>query len=814
MKNNCIYLSIVFFLLQVSSIMAQDVPTLMTMPTKYIESPDGDLLSEGDKSKKSNQTWIVFSDRDDNKAYSNPSIATPISTVNFLDKFYVTGESGEFLEVYKWADGIKMEGAGKRLQLNPKKAVRVGWIKKDYLLLWTRCLVNKENQFSEKALAVFNAENLTVELRKDNSLKIFNSPDPEIDKENKNTVKMFNFLYVYKSKGKRVLIGKVYKSNVYRTDRDILGWVDTIFLQRWADRVCLQPNDDLEAVTSRKSAGVKASMFDEKDQAIEWKKGMDKTPIWDDDTYEKPWSGTKQRLPIFRRDKMDIVYTGYPTPLFKEGSTKGGTSGEVVMDITELDKAKREYYEIVNKLRQINIVFVIDAGFGMRNYANAITNSLKQLIKKREDMNGVGEKRNRFKYGAVIYRSDEDKVCPGGNLSLNKSSLTANASSIVAFLNTEFENEGCSSNELNKNVNGALLEGLNMIKDANKESLQSNYIFFLGGATGNTAAELQTAPALIAQYDVNISVFQVNNAAVPVEFEQFPFQFQDILLAAKEKKKELTAKAFRSEILFKMVQGDQNLFRLDYPNTSPIQGNINFPEKGQTIPSSTIDNILDETISDYEITLENTIGKLEAIIKGYDQKGVTLNATVRNILNRLGKKMEDYELALKFNGKNVQFFIPAWTTATVNKVDKPIFKYVIYVQEDELSDMINKFEKLQIEAPPSEMREMMYDAYQSLVAAYFGIDSRIDEQMKNKLSISDILTKITGLPSSSQLLKEIKINEIKDVGKVSEEQIDDVAKRIRDSLENLKNVKKDLKGTMRDATDDGVYYYVPQEYLP
>ncbi len=789
-------------------------PTLLSMPAKYHESPDGDLVDG--RTKSSRYFWTVFSDRDDNGAYDIPSDnGTPISTVSFMEKFYVTGESGDFLEVYRWSDdaGLKIQGAGGKTQLNPKKAVRVGWIPKERLLLWWRCLEDKNTHFAKKAMAVVSAKNLDAEFRKDNSLRIFSGPD--VNKENRNTIKMFNFLYVYKSTGARVLIGKNWKTNTYNADRDILGWVDTIFLQQWPDRVCLVPNAESGAVSERKGAAVKTSLFYDKEDLVTWKQGKAQKAeaCWDDDTYEKPWLPSRQRFPIFKTDD-DLVYTGFTTDLYKEGSNMK----EKVMSSTDLDDAEQKLQQLLKKARNINVVFVIDAGFGMSNYASAISNSLKQLIRKKDEMNKEGANRNSYKYGMVVYRSVNDKVCPDGNLSLNKYPLTSNASQVLNFLSKEFTNEGCSNDMLNKNTGKALLEALNMIKDDNKEDIKSNYIFFIGGATGDKTPELETLPGLIAKYDVSLSVFQVQSITDPVEFERFPDHFNQILGVAKEKKYALTDARFRrGAIGMKTVEGQQNLFKLDFPTTSPIQGNINFPNKGETIPAPVIDDILDQTIKEYENELENGIDKTKAVVTGLgNQKteGAELNAVVRNLLNRLGKAVNNYDLVRKFNGRNVQFFVPAWTSPNVNRLERPVFKYVLYVTEDELTDMIDKFERLIEEAPPSDLRDMMYDAYETLAQAYFGKEILNDDKFQSKLSIDEIISKITGLPSSSELLKETKLSDIKDTRKISDDRIEEIRKRIKNSYDQLRLAKNDLNGTVRFPTDDGTYYWILQDYLP
>lgn len=806
------YFIILLFLLQ-SVTYAQGIVTVMTMPKTYFGNPNGDFVESKARDEKTNFYWVVYSDRDDNKVYDEPN-GRVINSVNFLDRFFVTNESAGYLELYNWAEKIIIE----KNQLNPNKAVKVGWIKKEFLLLWTRrCLQNKVTNFTEKAMAVTKAETWEDNIKLDNSLHIFN--DPSLTIQNNNTVKMFNFLFVYKMEGNKVLIGKNYKSTVYSAKKDILGWVDKKFLQLWPDRVCLAPNTDINAVTSRKNAGVIASLFEKKEDAIAWKNGIGKPePTWNKDTYEKPWIGSQQRFPIFELGKdNDIIYTGFGTDLFKEGTDISLIGRE------DLAIARKAANEIVKQIRNINIIFVIDAGGGMMPYANAIKNSLDQLIINRRERVVDGDKRNLYKYGAVIYRSEEDKNCPNGkDLSLNEISLTTSGSDVISFLDREFKNEGCSNEELKKDVNGALIEALNMIKEANKgENIQSNCIFFLGGATGNTGPASPGITDLIAKYNVNLSVFQVHNAYDPVEFEDFPGQFRKIIFDASSKLAALKKLEYKTEPRWKPIlqqQGDQNLYQLDYPLTCPLKGDIYFPNRGKIINSKDIDNILDLTIRKFEDTLENSISTFLGTVIGIGQnvntgkKSDVLNATVKNYLERLGKNMDNYSLAKNFDGKNIQFFIPAYTSLNVNKVDNPIFKISIYVHETELTEMIEKFEMLQFETNPTETRINLKAAFQTLIDAYIGKDAGID--FIKKVNIAYILEKITGLPTKATILKNIRISDIEDVGKVTDNEIEEVVKRIRQSYDQLRTVTLDTDNTKRDRTDDGVYYYIPQDYFP
>lgn len=802
---------------------AQSVPTVFWTPKKYWDAPDGQILENSKKVDVEEKLWIVFSDRNDNKVYENPGDLSPVKTAAFLQPFYVTGETDEYLELYKYDPDIRLDNKGKRNQLNPKKAIRIGWMKKENLLLWFVCQKNSKG-FSEKAMTVVKIENLAdiKSLTKNNQEGVRIFGNPYLQTENNNSVRMFDFLYVYKKIGRSVLIGKINKSRPDRIDKDVLGWVDENVLIAWPDRVCLQPNYDADAAAERKRLGIKSSLFEEKKDVEDWNGSTDKPkPFWNSDTYEVPWKGSKKRFPIFGTTD-NVISTGFVTNVYREGAEIASSDDQAL--VTD------NLSQVVKEKRKINMVFVIDAGVGMDRYANAVINSLQQLIKKREDMNSYGDRMNTYKYGAVTYRSIDDKACPSGNLAITRQELTLdnNGDKTIRFIRNEFARKGCSDNPNNKEVNGALDEALQMIRKADPQAQQSNCIIFIGGATGNKESFSKTAPDIIAKQEVNLSVFQVENIEEPVEYDNFYFNFKDLFNEAIKRKWANTDKDFSNNKYAtpnwwkddKLVYNglNQNVYRSDYPGTSPLMINISFPEKGDAFSPVLIDQVLDSTFSFFERKIENANNDAITRMSGVGEKKIEkLDATVWSLIEKTAKKTGNKNLVLNLaNNKNLQFFVPAFTKLQVERCNSPLFKFVLYVNEDELLDMRQEFEKLVSgQGSSSEMRQSLYDAYQAMVDTYFGKDKGVSAQMKTKKSMSDVIAQITGLPSKSELMQKINVDEINDVGKVSDEEIDEVIKLVQNSVDNLKNLTADNNGSLREVRDGvGVFYWVPQEYLP
>lgn len=517
-------LALLFFLFNGSFVaFSQNSITLLNLPLKYFTSPDGEILKKSQK-EKSSQYWIVFSDRADNKVYESPDESkAAISTANFLDKFYVTDETDEYLELYKWEEGIKLDNVKKRNELDPAKAHKVGWIKKENLLLWNRCLENKNSRFAKKGFIIIDSKNI---LDGDTSntvlISLYKNPDTKIGQI---LTKPFQILYVYKHIGNKLLLGRVLKSNVYRISTEVAGWIDDSQFQFWEGRMFIEPNRDSRAILERKSTRIKAALFVDKTMAAEWSNGKNdpSKTAWYEDSIEQKLQGFQKRFPIFERDG-NIVNTGFLTSLFTSK-----TSGN----------------EYVNE-------------------------------------------------------SDKNKI----------------------------------------------------------------------------------------------------------------------------------------------------------------------------------------------------------------------NPVVKNFIQEKGTKIDEKLIYSKFNGKNPAIFIPAFTSISIKNLTQPVFELGIYISEDELVDLIKKFESLMFEQKIKTPRKNIYEAYQRLALAFFDEESLNNNDLKNKITLDTILSKVTGISCKSPILKEILLVNIKDDDKVSFEQLEQLQTTIRNSLELLKNVTKDSGETMRDISGGNVFYWVPEDYFP
>jgi hypothetical protein len=353
-----------------------------------------------------------------------------------MDMFFVTDESDRYLHLYKYADNLAV---GNQLT---SAAEDFGWVEKTKLLLWWRCIVN-EKQLGQKALPIITINTLNKDLANyiksgSGTLKLYS--DPGLSRINDNSMTMFQFLFIYKEEGGSILLGKGYQSNYQTIQRDILGWVSKDIVQRWADRVCLEPNSDEDAAAERKSANIKASLFGNKSDALSWKNGGTPDAVWFDDQYSNHLNAYTKRFPILSNDN-GLVNTGTVTDIIDK-------SGDPIVKKRRHDSLDQELNRKLTNIRTVNVVFVIDAGSGLKEYVSSVATAIQRIAddqaNRMAQSNNGDNNNDNYRYGAVVYRDFMDGSCGASDNSIAKYDLTSNnVPGLVGWLGQQADVQGC-----------------------------------------------------------------------------------------------------------------------------------------------------------------------------------------------------------------------------------------------------------------------------------------------------------------------------------------------------------------------------------
>ncbi len=308
MRNKLLYITVCLLLLSFAALGQSNVARIWGVPKKYWTNPDGSILANSREDAVKEAFWIVFSDRDGNTSFADNAGVTPLKKIAFLQRFYVTGESGNYLHLYKWAEGIKGNGN----ELLPD-AEDYGWVDKSSLLLWDRCLEGE----THKSIKAFLAKNSVGD---NNKLKTFRQPNLSI--ANVAIPVHSALMFVYKQEGHSVLLGRGFQSGTSQIQDDILGWADKNTVQLWDGSTCLTLNYDPTAIDERKGAGVSAAIFPSEDVALQYKT----TPVQVKDAlWKEPsvYSGKPAFFPLLYTSN-NIASAGYLANQRETANESGG----------------------------------------------------------------------------------------------------------------------------------------------------------------------------------------------------------------------------------------------------------------------------------------------------------------------------------------------------------------------------------------------------------------------------------------------------------------------------------------------------------
>jgi Mg-chelatase subunit ChlD len=335
-----------------------------------------------------------------------------------------------FLADSHTANGKTFHLAGE-LAERGKLAIK-GWLRAEDVLLRREAL-QSEYKIFRKAIIVnkWNDAGGKMELNTANAL---NGPGTRLDGSSFDKIRelgLFQFYYVFKTverpgKPTSFLLSEtpvIPRAN--RFTENVIGWVDGRRVIEWDTRQAIEFNKSnlakrLEEVDPAKIAegagGV--AIFEEEAELKAFMDGEttlnDKplTPIAEEDTrHVERWSYETPRFPLFKAKANDlapelgnILELGYiGDQIYVEGGTKGLSAPEVARDQAKIREAR-------SSVREINLVFAIDATGSMKRFMQASAESVVQVAADIDNAyRGNEENKPLIRYSVVLYRDYQEE---------------------------------------------------------------------------------------------------------------------------------------------------------------------------------------------------------------------------------------------------------------------------------------------------------------------------------------------------------------------------------------------------------------------
>ncbi len=810
-----------FILLQ--SYFLHGVPNYKALetPVKFIVPKDGvNIGIDNGQKTVSGSTWFVYLINSDAGVYQSAAASKSISKINvaMYSEFIVVDETQDKIHLVT-DPGYNMA----QRQFSPQVKDYYWFSKRDFLL-WKHCLVTQKGAINKKAMILNTIKKGTTISSSSFSEKIDFYTNPGLTvRRNEKSPQLFQVYYVFAVTTNAVLLGTQFRiSNTEYINDDLLGWVSINRITSWDSRVAIEPTWELEQAELRKQYSIKASAFETSEAAVNYMQNSQSSvsAIWNADPYDERFIGEWRRFPVLDKPTAKgIAPIGIMGAIMSSG---GQTANE-----EKYAELRRKFNGLSESLRNINIVFVIDGTNSMGPYFNSVANAIqKSMLQITSQYGSKVSIRNRLKFGAVVYR-DAGSIKP---FELIK--LTDEYPKLTAFLNN-IDTRDPGNNTISESVNYGLQMAIrNVGWDANSAN-ESNFIILIGDAGNHKLNNSYQVSANkvedgLIELNANFLAFQVNNGNNST-YDDFIKDNSNLIINCANRK----YGEFKSTYMLDLYGTSPSFVKVGNSITtknSVKMGMLVAPAKGKKLAPIEIENRIGELITIANANNEKFLSAFEKIVEGgigvesmateidnnsNNNSNVSIyvsnfSPAIAEVLKSMNLSKNDIDLLKK---DRAQFYIEGFAPLVTkhNKEDVRLFSNVLFMNKLDLSELINKFNKLTTGTSGSTQRKNMQDAWKELYLRYVGEST--NEAIEN-LSIEEITQSVFDLPGKSSLMKKVKLGSITD-----ERQIDNVTfqkyvneiqqkKRMLETIFNSPNYDYSFR------SNNELYYWISEDFLP
>lgn len=789
--------------------------------TKIKKTPDeytrnyccGDVAVSRSIEKRS--PWIVYSDRSNNPTYYNPGGKVQLKTASYLEPFLVIGKKGDFLRLIKYSPDILENGKLK----NRKQAEYYGWIHQDNLILSSHATTNIATGRTIKMITMFKDAaplSRTKNYFSSDSVVIFKEPEllTPIAK-----VPFQSPLYLAKrtvDNSKSFVIGKerIAPDSVATL---VSGWLSSSLLMPFGEILYMDysaipvsrysvydqfgsehyiPNEDIKKLAHPNSSHL--------------------------------FTGINAVSSILQGDSTSSIRTTLTVPMVDN-------SRNFVYSLSGKPITYTRYQELKESLKQINIIFVF-AG------QKPVYDKFEMFASSIQGLNAVLKQKSEYSYkvGAVIGFARGNKQFPG------EIPLNSDIDSVLGVFESYADAKGQMYPELNEDAWSGLRRATQLLAPYKTE----NNIVVLIGENGNTQeqVDLSLIESLV-QSNCRILGYQIYSDEGDT-FNNFVLQVENMIdRSAKQlalKKKDILVHSEQLCLSNQFIERTENIYSLDFPKSSMLQGWIVFPRKKEQLPQDLLIAATDSLILEIESDNNSLLAHLNKAFQETGQGRTKLNSYWLE-LNGLSKEYsvptKDFVPLAHMKPKTNYPLSLETSTADLSKGN-----YILLLNEAELSRLrgfINDLTRLRVDykytgkniekgksrtcptpsparsastekptTPPiylntSAVRKGMVKAYCKWIQ-----DEKIYPLSKKailNLSLSQAQQQAFTMPSFHPVLKLLKVHELRKKKIFPDTELDELLDYF---LKKRKELEEAITPANRIEVNGEVYYKIEASKIP
>jgi hypothetical protein len=198
----------------------------------------------------------------------------------------------------------------------------------------------------------------------------------------------------------------------------LLGWVDKGRVCQWNTREAVEFNK--EHIAQREQPALVFQKREELENYLKIRPSLQAVragkfqpgPLAIEDLTVKDWKYYQPRFPLVSDE--DRKYQSYEPvggfPIFKVGIIGDvyGANGQPILTANRVSDLQRQVRDLREQVNTIQVVFVIDATFGMDRWFKAGAQAVREIMRTVQNLGGEGADRPRVEFSVNFYRDKED----------------------------------------------------------------------------------------------------------------------------------------------------------------------------------------------------------------------------------------------------------------------------------------------------------------------------------------------------------------------------------------------------------------------
>ncbi|NDV78476.1 type VI secretion system protein TssR domain-containing protein [Dysgonomonas sp. 511] len=788
------------------------------------------------RSELNNEPWIVYSDRTKNESFNKAGGKVKAKDVDFLDPFLVIGKKGkgEYLKLIKYTPEILQNG-----KLDYKKAEYYGWMHKSKLLLYQQSVTDISSGKKNKTLTIF-ADSISInepeKFFADDSIKLYKGLEFKIPASVLSPYSVVYQLKQSEDKSMSLIARKPYLQPD-EVKNDVLGWIDNSLIKDIGTGLHVNLRTVPQAqkrffIRKYEDITLTEDITDASRMLSDQYKTLKYTPV---SSYS-----TKDSLVAFR--------TRMVMPVFDY-------SNNYIFNVNGSPISYKKFKNITKGLKRINISFVFDGGDQTIAQFPQIVNALQNLqpLFEQQDDN------YSYQFNSVMTFDESGRILrPVSTAFTNDYTQIVNYLSDKANLKDKLRPIIAPRNSwpaLRKSV-----ELFDKYKDAN------NLIVLIGDKKVTSSGIDSVFVNRILKNNCRIIGFQVY-AGEGDDYNNFVLEIEDMInhyadgMIKKKRDILVSPEQIKRMNYYKQVGEHKNSYRLDFPDNSITQGALFFPQKSETLPMEILTHNVDtmiqqirqdnSSITQYMSRAFRSVGnnrtRFDSLFVqhyGIDTARIPQKKLIASFVNETpGWYMPSRIVLLDDSANNALAYRLMLSEAEM----KELKEFVASLSEEEVDLVIEQkkakqkrkpcncpeddlFAELERGEPQAGNDGAATDSVNTSILPEAGTYANTKKVRKhlvkvflspikycklckekgkilNTLTLAEAQYRITGCPTSNQLLNSITIKELKDKKLVTDEELDNL-------VIYYKKMKKELDKAEQFESNSETYYWVDRKLLP